>query len=153
MPLTSGLHHIALITSDLDRLIDFYSAVFDAAVIADMEEGDLRHALLDLGGGVALHPFFVGDNPHATGPGRPFERGHVDHFALQVQAGDTFELLRRRLVERGASDGLVTDFGMVRTVGFVDPDGWEGEVAHWQDGTLLPFGDRAQEAYPDPSPG
>jgi hypothetical protein len=54
------------------------------------------------------------------GSSRIFGRGHVDHLAIDVAGGDQFELLRKRLVERGASDGLVTDFGMqpnVRLVG------------------------------------
>lgn len=147
MALTTGINHVALVTSDLDRLIEFYVSVFEADVIADLEEGELRHAMLDLGGGVALHPFYVGANPHAAPQGEMFRRGHLDHVALDVADSESFELLRRRLVERGASDGLVTDFGTVRTVSFLDPDGWEGEIAQSRDGTLLPFVDRIQEPY------
>jgi catechol 2,3-dioxygenase-like lactoylglutathione lyase family enzyme len=147
MPLTSGINHVALVTADLDRLIEFYASVFEAEVVVDMEEGGLRHAMLDLGGGAALHPFDVGDNPHAAPAAGMFQRGHVDHVALDVADSATFETLRARLVERGASDGVVTDFGSVRTVGFTDPDGWEGEVALWQAGPTLAFDARIREPW------
>jgi catechol 2,3-dioxygenase-like lactoylglutathione lyase family enzyme len=147
MPLTTGLNHVALLTSDLDVLIEFYVATFDAELLADMEEGGLRHAMLDLGHGFALHPFSVESSSYTTAEGEMFHRGHLDHFALNVDDDETFELLRRRLVDAGASDGTVTDFGMVRTVGFVDPDGCEGEIAQWRDGPPLTFDERVQEPY------
>jgi len=142
MALTSGANHVALVTDDLDRLIEFYASVFEADVFADMTEGPVRHALIDLGAGMALHPFeFAGratDGPY----GEMFERGHVDHVALNVTDELTFGQLRRRLVEVGASDGTMTDFGAVRTVSFRDPDGWWGEIAIWSDGEPRPL-DRA----------
>lgn len=152
MPLTAGVHHVALVTSDLDRLIEFYVSVFDAELIADLEEGGLRHALLDLGGGFALHPFFLGENPPAAERTEIFRRGHLDHVALKVDDLDTFETLRHRLVERGASDGTITDFGSVRTITYTDPDGWEGEIARWQAGPLLTCDQRIHEPYPTPAP-
>lgn len=148
MPLTTGIHHVALVTADLDRLVDFYVSVFEAAVLVDMTEGGLRHAMLDLGGGAALHPFALAGNPHAAPPPTVFGRGHVDHVALKVDDAAVFETLRARLVERGASDGTVTDFGSVRSVGFTDPDGWEGEVAIWQPGPTLTFAERIRERWP-----
>ena len=57
MALTAGSHHLATLTADLDRLIGFYTQVFDATVVFDMREEEMRHAFLDLGGGFALHPF------------------------------------------------------------------------------------------------
>ncbi|MBW0115725.1 hypothetical protein [Pseudonocardia abyssalis] len=39
-----------------------------------------------------------------------------------------FETIRRRLVEAGASDGQVNDFGGALSMFFRDPDGLEGEV-------------------------
>ena len=36
---------------------------------------------------------------------------------------ESFERIRDRLVERGASDGFVTDFGHILSLFFRDPDG------------------------------
>lgn len=142
MPLTSGINHVASVTSDLDRFIDFYTSVFEAEVRVDLVEGPVRHALIDVGGGTTLHPFQF-DGRTADGPhGDMFERGHLDHVSLDVADEETFSLLRERLVESGASDGTMTDFGVVRTVAFRDPDGWWGEIAIWSDGEPLPL-DRA----------
>lgn len=148
MPLATGCNHIALHTQDLDRLIAFYERVFDAEVRVDMQEGALRHALIDLGGGFCLHPFQHADaSRHAAGSSAMFDRGHLDHVAIGVDDGETFQLLRTRLVDAGASDGTITDFGTVRCVWFEDPDGMGAEIAIWSDGAPLGFDDRRQEHY------
>jgi catechol 2,3-dioxygenase-like lactoylglutathione lyase family enzyme len=144
VPLTIGIHHVATVTADLDRLIQFYVEVFDAVVLVDLDEGGLRHAVLDLGGGACLHPFQMNGNPYAAGSPTMFDRGHLDHVALNVGDDEAFETLRHRLVAAGASDGMITDFGNVRTVWFRDPDGGEGEVAQWQRGEPLTFEERRQ---------
>jgi catechol 2,3-dioxygenase-like lactoylglutathione lyase family enzyme len=54
MARTVGSHHLATLTADLDRLIDFSTQIFDATVVFDLREGGMRHAFLDLGGGFAL---------------------------------------------------------------------------------------------------
>lgn len=154
MALLTGCNHIALITRDINRFVAFYTEVFDGSVIGDMTEEGMRHVMLDLGG-VVLHPFqFPSDHPHATASPEMFDRGHIDHFALNVADADTFEELRRRLVDAGATDGTVTDFGVTRSVWFEDPDGMGCEVAMWGRGTPLSFNDRIQEAYqPQPAVG
>ena len=63
-----------------------------------------------------------------------FQRGRIDHFALNVADAETFERLRSDLVQRGASDGTVTDFGVIRVLSFTDPDGHTLELAHWVGG-------------------
>ena len=57
-----------------------------------------------------------------------FERGRIDHLGLHAASLDAFTEIRRRLIDRAASDGFVTDFGPVLSVFFRDPDGLEGEV-------------------------
>ncbi len=77
-----------------------------------------------------------------------FERGHLDHLAINVTDLEAFLELRHRLVERGASDDTITDFGMVWSVSFTDPDGLDAEVALWRDAPPIPFLERGQYAYP-----
>jgi catechol 2,3-dioxygenase-like lactoylglutathione lyase family enzyme len=147
MTLSAGLHHVAMLTADLDAYLDFYTEVFDADVLVDMEEDGLRHAFLDLGRGASLHAFEMPDHADARGRNEIFTRGHLDHIAINVEDRATFEELRRRLVERGATDGTVTDFGRVRSVWFQDPDGFGLEIALWQDEPMLRFNQRGQERY------
>jgi len=147
MTLSSGCNHVALVTQDLDRLIGFYSRVFEAEVV-DLAEGPFRHAMIDLGAGFCLHPFeFTDPNPHQAGSDRLFDRGHLDHLAINVDDADTFEELRSRLVAEGATDGELTDFGTVRTVWFEDPDGMGCEITIWSTNVARTFENRIQEPY------
>lgn len=147
--LTTGCNHVAVVTEDLDRFLRFYTEVFDAQVRWHLDEGPLRHALLDLGGGFGLHPFQLADGSvHARGSATMFDRGHLDHLAIDVPDVAAFEEVRRRLVACGASDGTVTDFGVTRNVWFEDPDGHGSEIALWVDAPPRTFADRTVEAYP-----
>ena len=126
--LLDGIHHLTTLTTDMDRLIGFYERVFDAPVIADMEEEGLRHAFIELAPNTMLHPFQVPgvEVPQEYIP--PFERGRMDHVGLNASSEDAFWELRRRVMEEGAGPGLVTDMGGYLSFGFVDPDGVGHEV-------------------------
>ena len=65
MPTSTGFNHVATVTADLDRVVAFYRAVFDAQVTFEMAAtGDHpRMAILDLGGGSALN---VTEQPAGT---------------------------------------------------------------------------------------
>lgn len=128
MPLTAGTHHVATLTADMDRLIDFYARVFDAQVTMDWREQGLRHVFIDLGGGFVLHPFEIPGVDVPQGELTMFERGRIDHIALRAETADDFWTVRERIYEAGASDGQVTDIGPVLSAGFTDPDGLWGEV-------------------------
>ncbi len=128
MALTGGPHHLATLTADLDRLIDFYRRVFEARVVGDMREEGLRHAFIDLGRGFMLHPFQIPAVEVPQGELAMFQRGRIDHLALRAETADGFWVLRERIYEAGASDGQVTDMGPLLSAGFVDPDGLWGEV-------------------------
>ena len=128
MALLNGIHHLAILTADMDRLIAFYEEVFDARTLLDMEEEGLRHAFIELGPTTVLHPFQITrvDVPQGSIP--IFTRGRLDHFALSASSEDAFRELRRRVIAAGAGDGTVTDVGPILSLTFTDPDGVEGEV-------------------------
>jgi catechol 2,3-dioxygenase-like lactoylglutathione lyase family enzyme len=143
MTLVSGTHHVAFLTADLDRLIAFYERIFEAHATFDRtEDNGLRHAFIDLGGGVVLHPFQV---PASRVPDRQpmFERGRLDHVALNAASKEAFLEIRRRLIAADAhatENGLVTDMGgSVWSISFHDPDGawsevmWVGPDARFED--------------------
>lgn len=143
----AGFHHVALLTADIDRFIEFYGSVLGATVRFDVSEARARHVLLDVGRDAALHVFEFKESPHGQGDPEIFNRGHLDHLALNVADDQTFQALRRRLVESGASDGTVTDFGPVKTCFFRDPDGMDCEIAIWSPGSPRTFEDRILEPY------
>ena len=127
--LLAGVNHVALLTSDTDRLCDFYREVFDATVSRSEPIGEGRRlTFLDIGPGIELNVFEIDGNDEAARQTPMFGRGRLDHFGLQAASKEAFDEIRGRLMERAASDGFVTDFGPVLSVFFTDPDGLEGEV-------------------------
>lgn len=132
--LSSGVSHAAIVTADLERLVEFYAGVFDAEVLdVPVQPGAERAALVRLAPSCALALLEVPESPHATGHGPELARGHVDHLALDVASADTLAEVGRRLVARGASDGAVSDYGAMVCVGFTDPDGMRSEVCWVRD--------------------
>ena len=124
MTLVDDLHHMTFLTADLDRLIAFYERIFDARVTLDREDDGRRHAFIEIGPHTVLHPFQV---PGVDVPGRQpiFERGRLDHFALNAASEEAFREIRRRLIAEGANateGGLVTDMGSMLSFSFHDPD-------------------------------
>lgn len=145
MALLNGIHHMTTLTADLDRLIAFYERVFDARVILDLEEDGLRHAFIEIGPVTVLHPFQV---PGVEVPQHQvpmFQRGRLDHLALNASSEDAFRELRRRVVAAGASDGDVIDMGSLLNFGFRDPDGASHEVVWVKPGVPVEHGIRRSD--------
>jgi catechol 2,3-dioxygenase-like lactoylglutathione lyase family enzyme len=149
--LTDGFNHVAVITKDADRLLEFYGAVFGATKSADAVDGPpgepekrLRLMIIDVGPHSELNVFEMPDNPEAERQTPMFGRGRLDHLALQAADLTAFEEIRRRLIARGAADEFVTDFGKILSIFFRDPDGLECEVCvanpDWVPGTFNPPG-------------
>lgn len=128
MSLLTGVNHVAILTSDLDRFVEFYTDVFGSEVVFSETTPVFRHAIVRTGPDSWLHPAELGDKAHGSGLPAMFDRGHLDHIALTAHSAAAFETLRERLVERGASDGTVEDLGAFHALWFQDPDGMHVEL-------------------------
>lgn len=130
--LTKGINHVAFITADLDRLIAFYTEVFEAELVRDGAEfpggKGPRLAVLMLGDWAEVNVFEIEGNTEHQRQTPMFGRGRIDHFAIQAASLEAFETIRERLMARGATDDFVTDFGPFLSLFWRDPDGQEGEV-------------------------
>jgi catechol 2,3-dioxygenase-like lactoylglutathione lyase family enzyme len=127
--LLNGVNHVAVMTSDSDRLHAFYRDVFEAPVVRDDTVGPgMRLSFVEIGPHTQLNVFQIDDNDEALEQRPMFRRGRLDHMGVQAASLEAFELIRDRLIACGATDGFVTDFGPVLSVFFVDPEGLEGEV-------------------------
>jgi catechol 2,3-dioxygenase-like lactoylglutathione lyase family enzyme len=127
--LTNGFNHVAVLTNDTERFVSFYRDVFEAEVLGAQhlgEEGTLT--FVKIGENAEFNLFEVAGNTEASRQTPMLGRGRLDHLALHAASLASFEEIRRRLIERGASDEFVTDFGPVLSVFFRDPDGLECEV-------------------------
>jgi catechol 2,3-dioxygenase-like lactoylglutathione lyase family enzyme len=129
--LLKGLNHVGLITNDATRLNDFYKEVFDAEILRDGSElpdgKGPRMSIIKIGDWAELNVFQIEGNTEADRQTPMFGRGRLDHLALQADSLDAFETIRSRLMERGAADDFVTDFGPMLSLFFRDTDGLECE--------------------------
>jgi catechol 2,3-dioxygenase-like lactoylglutathione lyase family enzyme len=127
--LLNGVQHVAVLSSDTARLVEFYEAVFEATVGGQgVHNDEMSLTFIDIGPFNELNVFEFKGNDTATRPAPMFERGRLDHMGLRAASLEAFNTIRERLIERRSTDGFVTDFGPALSLFFVDPDGLEGEV-------------------------
>lgn len=137
MTLLDGIHLLATLTADMDRLIGFYVRVFDARVVLDMEEEGLRHAFIELGPTTLLYPFQIPGVEVPQGALPLFGRDRVGHVGLNAASMEAFHEPRRRAMAEGASDGEVTNLSLLLSFSFTDPDGAGHEVIWTKPGVPL----------------
>ena len=130
MPITTGFNHVATLTSDMERTVDFYKQAFAADVLFEMEarEDHPRMVILDLGAGAALNVFETTEEEIIGDRRRQGGRGAIDHYGLNVDSLETLEALRSRLTDAGAEIGEIQRLGDLWSLFFRDPDGMELEV-------------------------
>lgn len=128
--LLAGIDHVALLTSDTERLCRWYGEIFGAEVegeVRNTEEG-FTLTFLRVGPHTEFNVFEITGNAEAARQTPMFGRGRLDHIGLRAASIEDFDVLRDRLMAVGATDGFVTDFGPVLSLFFTDPDGLEAEV-------------------------
>jgi glyoxylase I family protein len=121
-----GVHHVALICSDVERTIRFYQDVLGFPLIEITENRDYpgsTHFFHDLGHGNLL-AFF--DFPGlGLRPGVE-SIGSVQHIAISVTP-ESFEALKGRLEAAGV-EYIGPDRGIENSLYFKDPDGIQIEL-------------------------
>ncbi|MFN8632647.1 MAG: VOC family protein [Chloroflexota bacterium] len=121
-----GVHHMALICSDVERTIQFYQGVLGFPLIELMENRDYpgsSHLFFDIGNDNLL-AFF--DFPGLGLQPGVESLGSVQHIAISVYE-DQFEPLRARLEQHGIPY-IGPDRGAVDSLYFKDPDGIQIEA-------------------------
>jgi catechol 2,3-dioxygenase-like lactoylglutathione lyase family enzyme len=129
--LLDGVNHIAWISKDVARLGRFYAEVFEAEVGPTRPHGQdpgETMTVIRIGPHTELNIVTIEGNTEPDRQTPMWGRGRIDHIGLQAASPEAFAAIRRRLVDTGASDGTVNDFGAIRSMFFRDPDGLEGEV-------------------------
>jgi len=152
----SGINHLALVSSDMARTVDFYSGVLGMALTKTIElPGGGQHFFFDCGNGNSL-AFFWFPNAPAGVPGvsQPANRpdrgdivsahGSMNHVAFDV-AADQIDTCVAALRDAGVECTEVwnhddSEWGVsreqhdgvfVRSIYFSDPDGISLEIAAW----------------------
>ncbi len=152
-----GINHLALVCSDMERTVDFYSGVLGMPLIKTIElpDGMGQHFFFDCGGGDALAFFWFPDAPPAlpgvSAPASRPDRGDLtsaissmNHVAFAVPT-EHIDAYRDRLAAKGIDCTEVwnhddSELGVakelhdgvfVRSIYFQDPDGILLEFACW----------------------
>ncbi len=115
-----GVHHLALICSDLERTIQFYTEVLGFPLVELFANRDLpssTHFFFDIGHGNFL-AFF--DFPEHPMPPTQESVGGMHHVAIAVPP-DQYEGIRARLDARGIS--YIGPDRVENSLYFRDPDG------------------------------
>jgi len=134
-----GVHHMALICSDVGRTIEFYQDVVGFPLVELMENRDYAgstHLFFDIGNGNLL-AFF--DFPGLGLQPAEERLGGVQHIAISCEPAQ-LEQIKARLEQRGIPY-LGPDRGVTTSVYFKDPDGIQiemiGEPLRVMDGRAL----------------
>jgi catechol 2,3-dioxygenase-like lactoylglutathione lyase family enzyme len=132
MPITTGLNHVAFLTTDMNKTVSFYEQAFEGVVTFEMQRTDDHPwmKIVDIGGGALLNVFQADDPAQIIGNRRqPGGRGAVDHFAFAVDSKATLDAVKQRLIDAGAQEvGDVQQLGGEWSLFFRDVDGLELEV-------------------------
>jgi catechol 2,3-dioxygenase-like lactoylglutathione lyase family enzyme len=126
--LLGGINHVAVLTGDTERFLEFYESVFGVTHEVLQERPGFKVTLVWVGPTAELNVFELDGNTEPARQVPMFGRGRLDHLALEAGSIEAFEEIRERLLARGATDGFVTDFGHILSLFFRDPDGLEAEV-------------------------
>lgn len=152
-----GIHHLALVCSDMQRTVDFYTNVLGMELIRaiDLPFGLGQHFFFDCGNGDCLAFFWFPNAPKdAPGIARPkglpesgnliSAIGSMNHVAFKIPV-DKFEEYKTKLRGAGVNTSEVTyhdkselqiapamhDGVYVKSLYFQDPDGILLEFAAW----------------------
>jgi len=121
-----GIHHAALICSDVEQTIQFYQGLLEFPLVELVENRDYKgstHFFFDLGNSTLLGFFDfpgLGLNPGVE------SIGSVQHIAISVPR-DRWEQLRTKLDDAGVTY-MGPDQGIVESMYFKDPDGIQIEL-------------------------
>jgi catechol 2,3-dioxygenase-like lactoylglutathione lyase family enzyme len=136
MPLTIGINHVTAVTADLDRLVRFYSDMFDAEKVFEGQaaNGHPRMAIVELGGTRYVK---IVESASVAGAHDSVTRSATERFGLAVGSHDELRDLRDRMIKAGAQVGEIERLPTQWIMRVIDPDGTLLQVcAHARPGHL-----------------
>jgi catechol 2,3-dioxygenase-like lactoylglutathione lyase family enzyme len=152
-----GVHHLAMVTPDMDATVRFYAGVLDMPLVATLRAGPMRHYFFQLGAGNTIAFFEVaGAETFSKPAGLVTDRAiQFDHVSFGVDDEAALYALQRRLHDAGCEVTPVVDHGIIRSIYFHDNNGIALEASWWTvgpDGLAFEPDDDEMFADPDPVP-
>ena len=158
-PYWRGVHHLALVTTDMDETVRFYHGVLGARLLITIATPAFRHYFFELDEGNTVAFFEYRDQPierYAKPAGVPYpQASQFDHLALALTDEEALLRMRDRLKEHDCEVTDVVDHGVLRSIYFSDPNGIALEASYWTadpTGRPVDYGDSRFFSDPDPVP-
>lgn len=134
-PAWRGIHHLALVTDDMDATVRFYHGVLGARLVQTIGTDAFRHYFFEFAPGQTV-AFFEYTGEHLDGfskpAGIPDPRAvQFDHLSFRLADEDALERLRRRLAVHDCEVTEVVDHDTMRSIYFTDPNGIALEASWW----------------------
>lgn len=127
---TQGIHHITMIGSNRQEIIDFYEGVLGMPLLFEQPNLDVPeelHLYFDAGDG-CLITFFVRPTRQNDPTPNPEGIGNLHHIAYTVSRA-TYDQTAARLNEMGIKNTGPIDRGFMMSIYFRDPNGQLLEMA------------------------
>ena len=158
-PRWRGVHHLALITPDMDATVRFWCGALGARLVATIRTDAFLHYFFEFGPGTTI-AFFEYKGVELDRIAKPAgvpapEASQFDHLSLALPDEEALIALQARLKEAGCEVTDVIDHGIMRSIYFTDPAGIALEASWWvtdPTGRTPDYGDRRTFADPDPVP-
>ncbi|MEM7092609.1 MAG: VOC family protein [Actinomycetota bacterium] len=124
----TGMQHIHLKVSDIDRSVAFYENGLGMVKMMEKHDGDMVILTTpERGDVVTLSLGSIGCD--VDGPGMPGENGGIDHFGFGLADHAQFDQAIDQLVEAGATLMQVTEIAPGWRSAFLrDPDGYAFQI-------------------------
>jgi catechol 2,3-dioxygenase-like lactoylglutathione lyase family enzyme len=130
-----GVHHLALVTDDMDATVRFWHGVLGARLVATLGTPAFRHYFFEVGPGNTVAFFEYSDvelDLFAKPAGVPYRKAsQFDHLSLALADEDALQRLQVRLKEYGCEVTDVVDHRTIRSIYFTDPNGLALEASWW----------------------
>jgi len=130
-----GVHHLALITPDMDATVRFWHGVLGARLVATLGTPAFRHYFFEVAPGSTVAFFEYRDvelDTYAKPAGIPYPpASQFDHLSLALPDEDALHRMRARLKEHGCDVTDVVDHDVMRSIYFTDPSGIALEASWW----------------------
>ena len=130
-----GVHHLALVTGDMDATVRFWHGVLDARLVTTIGTQGFRHYFFEVAPGNTVAFFeFTGQelDSFAKPAGVPYARAaQFDHLSMHLPDEDALLRLRDRLKSHGCEVTDVIDHGFLRSIYFTDNNGIALEASYW----------------------
>lgn len=130
-----GVHHLALITEDMDATVRFWHGVLGARLVTTLATPAFRHYFFEVAPGNTIAFFEYRDvelDTFAKPAGIPYRHAsQFDHLSLALADEDALHSLQQRLKAHGCEVTDVVDHDIMRSIYFTDPNGIALEASWW----------------------